>query len=54
MFSGKKTYISVGGGILSLVALHFGYIDADTFLKLAGMFGFASLAAIRAGVAKGK
>jgi putative alpha-1,2-mannosidase len=48
---GKKTYITVAAGILTLIALKLGYVSADTAQTLFVFEGFSGLAALRAAVA---
>jgi len=48
---GKKTYIAVAAGILTLLAAKLGYISSDTAQTLFVFEGFSGLAALRAAVA---
>lgn len=45
---GKKTYLSAVGGAAVLVAVYFGYVDAEIGNQVLVLLGFAGLAALRA------
>lgn len=54
MLSGYRTYIMAFFGAVTVAAYGLGWIDADTASVLLGLEGFGGLAALRAGVKKGK
>ena len=54
MLSGYKSYICSALVVLFSVLLALGVIDGETFLKLFGIFAGLGMAALRAGIAKGK
>ena len=47
---GKKTYIMVAAGLLTLIAMKLGYITSNTADTLFLFEGFGSIAALRAAV----
>jgi hypothetical protein len=54
MLSGFKTYIFSGLVVLFSLFLAFGWISVETFEVLMGVFGGASMFALRVGIKKTK
>ena len=52
ILSGYKTYLFSGLVVLFSLMFAFGWIDTQTFEVLIGIFGGASIFALRAGVKK--